>query len=130
MRTNRPSTTVLAACTLLLSLMAAEASAATLRVTCEARPGRAKVSVDAKGLAAGSYRSEAVSGGNSAAAAAQAAVAGEIESDYDSNAADVRAGAVAIPSTFIQNGSVTGKVVDANGNTVISDTVACRVRTR
>jgi len=35
---------------------------------------------------------------------------------------------VAIPATFVNGASVTGKIVDANGNTVIADTVACRVR--
>jgi hypothetical protein len=113
-----------------LSMVAVDASAATVRVTCEARPGRAKVSVDAKGLAAGSYSTAIVSGGNSAAAPAQAAVGGEVESDYDSNGADIRAGATAIAATFIAGGSVTGKVIDAAGNTVIADTVACRVRSR
>jgi hypothetical protein len=113
-----------------LAMVAVDASAATIRVTCEARPGRAKVSVDAKGLAAGSYSTSIVSGGNAAMSAPQAAVGGEVESDYDSNANDIRAGAVAIASTFIVGANVTGKVVDAAGNTVIADTVSCRVRTR
>lgn len=116
--------------TLLLALALDAAAAPTLRVTCEARADRARLSIDAKGLAAGSYSTQAVSGGNAAAAPAQAAVAGQIETDYDSNANDVRAGAVAIPATFIQNGQVSGKVVDAAGNTVIADTVACRVRSK
>lgn len=113
-----------------LAMVAVDASAATIRVTCEARPGRAKVSVDAKGLPAGSYSTAIVSGGNAAMAPAQAAVGGEAESDYDSNAGDIRAGATAIASTFIVGGSLTGKVVDASGNTVIADTVSCRVRSR
>ena len=113
-----------------LALFVLDASAATIRVQCEVRPGRAKISVDAKGLAAGSYRTEAVSGGNMAGSAPVAAVGGEVQTDYDSNPADVAAGAVAISPTFVSGGSVTGKVVDAGGNTVIADTVACRVRTR
>ncbi len=130
MTTNQHRATVLAFSTLLLALASAQASAATVRVSCEVRADRARASVDAKGLAAGSYSTQVVSGGNMAAAPSQAAVRGEVESDYDSNPADVRAGAVAIPSTFVQGGMVTGKVVDAAGNTVISDTVACRVRSR
>jgi hypothetical protein len=112
----------------LLSMVAADAMAATIRVNCETGRGRAKISVDGKNLAAGSYTTVAVSGGNMATSPAAAAVAGEVEADYDSNANDVRAGAVAIPSTFITGATVTGKVVDASGNTVIADTVACRVR--
>ncbi len=115
---------------LLLALAAGQASAATIRVTCEVRPDRARISVDGRGLAAGTYSSVAVSGSNMASSPATAAVGGEAEFDYDSNAADIRDGAVAIPSSFIVGRSVTGKVVDAAGNTVIADTVACRVRRR
>jgi hypothetical protein len=112
----------------LLSMVAADAMAASIRVNCETGRGRAKISVDGKGLAAGSYTTVAVSGGSMATSPAAAAVAGEIEGDYDSNANDIRAGATAIASTFISGASATGKIVDASGNTVISDTVACRVR--
>ena len=113
-----------------LAMVGLDAAAASIRVTCEARPGRAKISVDGKGLAAGNYRTEVVSGGNSAMSGVTAAVAGEVETDYDSNPADIRAGATAIAATFITGGSVTGKVINASGNTVISDTVACRVRSK
>lgn len=111
-----------------LAFITADAMAASIRVTCETGRGRAKISVDGKGLAAGSYTTVAVSGGSMATSAATAAVGGEVEGDYDSNGADIRAGATAIPSTFINGASVTGKVVDASGNTVIADTVSCRVR--
>lgn len=113
-----------------LAMIGAEASAATIRVTCEVRPGRAKISVDANGLAAGRYTTVAVSGGSMASTPPEAAVGGEVEADYDSNPNDVAAGSTAIPSTFIVGGMVTGKVVNAAGGTVISDTVSCRVRRR
>lgn len=112
------------------ALSAAQASAATVRVTCEQRPDRARISVDAKNLAAGAYRTVVVSGANTAMSGLLSAVGDELQSDYDSNPADIRAGAVPIASTFIAGSVVVGKVVDANGNTVIADTVACRVRTR
>ncbi|MGB8337950.1 MAG: hypothetical protein WCD07_03110 [Burkholderiales bacterium] len=113
-----------------LATAAIDASAATIRVQCEQRGGRSKVSVDADGLAAGSYRATAVSGGNSATSAnAQSPVGGQVEFDFDSDAGDIAAGATAISSAFL-NGSVTGKIVNSNGATVISDTVACRVRRR
>lgn len=113
-----------------LATIGATASAAEVRVTCEVRPGRAKISVDGRDLAPGRYTTVAVSGGNMATSPVEAAVGGEVEADYDSNPADIRAGAVAIPSTFITGGTVTGKIVNASGNTVISDTVSCRVRRR
>lgn len=115
--------------TLLLgAAFAAAAATPTIRVTCEVRGARAKASVDGKGLAAGQYRGVIVSGGNTAQAPAEAPVAGEVEFDFDSSPADIREGATAIPGTFVVNGQVTGKVVDAAGNTVVSDTAACRIR--
>jgi hypothetical protein len=117
------------ACAALLALFAAQAGAATIRVQCEQRgTERAKVSVDGKNLARGSYSAVIVSGANMAAAPAKAAVGDEAQFDFDSNPADIAAGATAIAATFIVNGSLTGKIVDTSGNTVIADTVACRVR--
>ena len=113
-----------------LGALSFDAAAATIRVQCEVRATRAKISVDAKGLAAGSYRTQAVSGGNMAQSVAERAVGGEVETDYDSNPADIAAGATAISSSFVVNGQVAGKVIDSLGNTVIADTVACRVRSR
>lgn len=113
----------------LLAFFATEASAATIRVQCEQRGAqRSKVSVDGKNLARGNYSAVIVSDGNMASAAPRPTVGDEVEFDFDSNPADIAAGATAIAATFIANGSVTGKIVDASGNTVIADTVACRVR--
>lgn len=52
----------------------------------------------------------------------------EVECDFASNAGDIAAGATQIAANFIQGGSVTGKLIDAAGFTVASDTVSCRVR--
>ena len=113
-----------------LAMVGVDAAAATIRIQCEVRGTRAKISVDGKGLAAGNYGTQVVSGGNMAASPMQAAVAGQVETDYDSNPADIRAGAVAVTPGFIVGGQVSGKVVDATGNTVIADTASCRVRSR
>lgn len=111
-----------------LAMIGVDAAAATIRVTCESRPGRATVSVDGKRLGAGTFTTSAVSGGNMANSAPVAAVGGEVETDYSSRPNDIAAGAVAIVPSFIVGGTVTGKVIDASGNTVISDTASCRVR--
>ncbi len=111
-------------------LFTLDASAATIRINCEVRANRAKISVDGKQLARGSYTTEAVSGGNVAAAGPVRAVQGQVETDYDSDPGDIADGATPIPPDFIVGGSVTGKVVNAAGDTVVSDTVACRVRSR
>lgn len=114
----------------LLAALTFDAAAASVRVTCEVRPGRSKASVDGRALAAGTYTTQIVSGGNVATSPAQTAVSGEIETDYASNPGDIAGGATPIAPTFITGGQLTGKVVDAAGNTVASDTVACRVRNR
>lgn len=111
-----------------LTAVAFDASAASIRVQCESRSGRAKISVDAKGLAAGTYRTQAMSGSNMAQSGDVTAVRGEIQTDYDSNPNDIAGGATAISSAFIVNGQATGKVVNLAGDTLLSDTVVCRVR--
>lgn len=117
------------ACAALLAFFVNEAAAATIRVQCEQRGAqRSKVSVDGRNLARGNYAAVIVSGANMAAAPLRPTVGDEVEFDFDSNPVDIAAGATAISASFINNGSVTGKIVDASGNTVIADTVACRVR--
>lgn len=111
-----------------LAMVGIEASAATVRVTCEKRADRSRISVDGHELAPGKYSTVAISEGNMANAAPQKAVNGQIETDYDSDPRDIRAGAVPISPDFIVGGTVTGKVVDKLGNTVASDTVTCRIR--
>jgi hypothetical protein len=113
-----------------LAMIGVDAAAATIKVTCEARgTTRSKVSVDGKDLLAGTYTTQILSGGgNMATSSPVAAVAGQIETDYDSRPADIRAGATAITPTFISGGTVTGKIVDSSGSTVISDKVHCRMR--
>jgi lipopolysaccharide export system protein LptA len=123
------ATTPLAILAVLLStVVAAEAMAASVRVTCEKRSNRAKISVDGRGLAPGDYTTEAISGGNVAVAGPVTAVRGQAETDYDSNPADIAEGATPISPAFIEGGRVTGKVVDASGFTVAEGTAVCRVR--
>lgn len=108
--------------------LAAAADAAVLRIRCERRGSRSKISVDARGLAAGAYRAGVSSGSNEATSAPQAAVGGEAEFDFDSNRADIRAGATAISATFIQGGRVQARVLDAAGTVVAQGAAACQVR--
>ena len=111
----------------LLATAMTEASAAGIRVKCDRSATRSKISVDGDGLATGSYRALVISGANSKTSAARPTVGDEAEFDFDSNPADIAAGATAIPRTFIQ-GPVTGKILNARGSVVASDTVACRVK--
>lgn len=99
-------------------------------IDCELRVGdRSKVSVNGKGLRAGSYTASIVSGSNSAVAGPQAAVLGQAEFDFDSDGGDIGAGATAISSTFLSPAaSVTAQILDENSNVIVEGTAACRVR--
>ncbi len=122
------SQTLAAIAIAMTAFLAADAFAASARVTCEVRSNRSKVSVDGRGLAAGTYTTQAVSGANTASSGPETAVSGEIETDYDSNPADIAAGATAIAANFIQGARVTGKVLDSTGAVVATRTAVCRVR--
>lgn len=111
----------------ILAVVVTDASAAGIRVKCEKRADRSKISVDGDGLTTGSYKSIVISGANSKTSGARPTVGDEVEFDFDSNPADIAAGATAISRTFIQ-GAVTGKIINAKGSVVASDTVACRTR--
>jgi hypothetical protein len=111
----------------ILATAMTDASAAGIRVKCEKRSDRSKISVDGDGLATGSYKAIVISGANSKTSGAKPTVGDEVEFDFDSAPNDIAAGATAISRTFIQ-GAVTGKIVNARGSVVASDTVACRTR--
>lgn len=106
-----------------------DAAAADILVKCEKRASRSKISVDGGGLVPGTeYRARVISGDNAKTSAPKAAVGDQVEFDFDSNRADIAAGATPISSAFIQNGQVTAKIIGPNGRTVVSDTETCRVR--
>ncbi len=102
----------------------------TVRVTCERRSSRSKVSVDGSGLATGTYTARATSGANTAVAAPQATIGDQAEFDFDSDSGDVGAGATPIAGTFIQGSppQVTGEIIDATGAVVATATETCRDR--
>lgn len=106
---------------------------ASIRLRCDVRVGRrSSISADGRALRAGNYTATVHSGSNSASAPAQAAVAGQAEFDFDSNPADIAAGATAIARNFIQVSAsgpdVTATIFDAAGNAVASGSADCRVR--
>lgn len=119
--------TVLAAIVIAVTVPST-ANAADIRVKCDKRSARSSISVDGKNLAPGRYRCQARSGSNQKTTALVSAVGDEVECDFASNAGDINAGATRISANFIQGGTVTGKLINAAGFTVASDTVACRVR--
>ncbi len=128
-----PKAITLTALTFLVgaSLFATTVSAAELRLRCEQRPSRSKISVDGKNLFPlnAMYSARVISGSNQATHTPLTAVGDEVEFDFDSDPADIAAGAKAIPGNFITGGSVQAAIFDANGQIVAGPvTAACRMR--
>ncbi len=98
-------------------------------VSCEKRPGRSKISVDGKNLAAGDYSSTVTSGTESISSLVKSTVGDEVEFDYDSSAGDIAEGATVISADFIQNGTVDAEIIDSGSNVVVSvKNVVCSIR--
>jgi hypothetical protein len=116
-----------------MSLLLAEAGSAmaaapTLRVRCEVRSNRSKISVDLKRAVNGSVVTAVVTntGGLSVAAiAAQTVVRKQAEFDFDSD--DDEIGATVIDAGFIVGSppQITATILELPG---LSKTVACKVK--
>jgi hypothetical protein len=98
-----------------------------VRVRCEVRADRSKISVDGSNLLVGSYLAHASSGSNQVQAPAAATVGDEVEFDFDSNPNDIAAGAVAIATDFIEGTppQATGAILTLSGAVVVEATVDC-----
>lgn len=112
-----------------LSLVSFAAAAADVRVSCEKRTNRSKISVDGSNLAPGMYSAVVTSGGVTLPSNFQSAVGDEAQFDFDSNANDIAQGATAISKSFIVDGRVKAAIRDSSGALVtpIVDAI-CRVR--
>lgn len=119
-------------CTAIAVALPAVADAASLRVRCEVRanPARSKISVDASNVLPNAlYTARVLSGNAGVTSAPRSAEGDEVEFDFDSNPADIRAGATRIPATFIKNRAVRAALFNANGQFVAGPTTAsCRVK--
>jgi hypothetical protein len=109
------------------------ALAGSLRVRCERRSGRSKVSVDGNNLSPrnGTFSARVRAAGGTAISAARRAVGDEAEFDFDSNRNDIAAGATRISPTFIARQAgpdVVGEMLDSRGGVVASQGVECSIR--
>jgi hypothetical protein len=113
----------------ILALASFAATAGDVRVTCEKRANRSKVSVDGSSLNGGMYRAVTRSGDRTRRSDLQQAIGDEAQFDFDSNQNDIADGATPIPANFIVNGRAKGWIVNANGVRVtpIKEAI-CRVR--
>ncbi len=101
---------------------------AVLRLRCERRSNRSKISVDANDIAGGTYTARVTSGANTATSGPQSTIGDEVEFDFDSDRGDIGEGATPIAPSFIQGLQVTGQVLDASGAVVVSATVSCEAK--
>jgi hypothetical protein len=107
--------------------------AGSLRVRCERRSGRSKISVDANNVSprGGRFRARVQAAGGSVTSGLKRAVGDEVEFDFDSNRNDVARGATRIPASFIQHragADVVGILLNAQGTVVARQGVECSFR--
>ena len=99
------------------------ADAASVSVKCEVRSNRSKISVDGAGLN-GTYYAIVYSGTGGIRSKLPNIIASsrtgyQVEFDFDSDPADIAAGATKIPYNFIKNRSVYGHVRRASDNLLV-----------
>ena len=104
-----------------------DANAADIRVKCETRANRSSVSVDGNNLVPGNYVAKIISGSHTKKSGLKATTGDEVGFDFDSDPADIAAGATRISRTFIQ-GQVTGQLINERGFTVAQATRTCRTK--
>lgn len=105
---------------------------ASVRLRCEIRPGRSKISADGRNLSphAGTFSARVQAAGGTATAPARQAVGGEAEFDFDSDRGDIAAGATPIAPDFIvarEGPDVTAEILDASGAVVARGSAECEV---
>jgi hypothetical protein len=105
---------------------------ASIRLSCERRANRSRISVDGFGLvpAAGNFRARVTASGGTVTSAAKRAVAGQDEFDFDSNPNDIRA--VPPDCGQLHHGShgpdVVARILNASGQVVATQGANCTIR--
>ena len=108
----------------------ATAAGASIRLRCERRSNRSRISVDGRGLSprTGSFRARVTGSGGTVTSALKRAVRGEAEFDFDSNRNDILAGATRIAATFISarpGPDVVARILNASGQVVATQGAEC-----
>ncbi|WP_022947384.1 hypothetical protein [Methylohalobius crimeensis] len=97
-------------------------------VSCERETDRSEVSVNAKNLVPGNYSAMITSGANTATSFSMPSDDDEVEFDFDSDPDDIMEGDNEIGPDFIQQGTVSAEIFDADSETVVSvDAVTCEI---
>jgi hypothetical protein len=105
----------------------------SLRLRCERRTGRSKISVDGDNLVPrnGTFRARVKAAGGTVTSPTKRAVGDEAEFDFDSNPNDIAQGATRISSTFIARRTgpdAIGEILNAQGQVVARAGVECLFR--
>jgi len=111
---------------LAVTALTVEAARPVIRVRCETRPTRSKISVDLNNVPAGTYTANVTSSGNNISSTLPSD-GDEVEFDFDSDPEDIADGAAAISSSFIVNRKI---VVQVTGPANLSTTANCQARRR
>ncbi|XSG85327.1 MAG: hypothetical protein ACPW60_01065 [Methylohalobius sp. ZOD2] len=97
-------------------------------VSCERETDRSEVSINAKNLVPGTYSAMITSGANTATSFSMPSDDDEVEFDFDSDPDDIMEGDNEIAPDFIQQGTVSAEIFDADSETVVSvDAVMCEI---
>ncbi|MEA2724835.1 MAG: hypothetical protein QOH59_2606 [Gemmatimonadales bacterium] len=105
----------------------------SLRVRCERRSGRSKISVDGNNLSPrnGLFSARVRAAGGTVASTSRRAVGDEVEFDFDSNRNDIAAGATRLSANFVvrrAGADVIGEILNAQGVVVASRGAECEIR--
>ena len=105
----------------------------SLRVRCERRSGRSKISVDGNNISPrnGLFSARVRAAGGTVASASRSAVGDEVEFDFDSNRNDIAAGATRLSADFIvarAGADVTGEILNAQGAVIATRGADCEIR--
>jgi hypothetical protein len=82
--------------------------------------------VDGSGLSSGNYSATLDSGSHSASSPASAESGGDVQFDFDSDPKEIQQGATKISKNFIVHDKVTGHILDAGGNVILTQTKKCK----
>jgi hypothetical protein len=104
-----------------------------VRLRCEARQGRSKISVDGNNLSPrnGTFSARVEASGGTAVSGTATAVGDEVEFDFDSNPDDIAQGATPIAANFVaarSGADVVGEILNAQGQVVARASAECEIR--
>ncbi|MFN2566453.1 MAG: hypothetical protein ABR499_15765 [Gemmatimonadaceae bacterium] len=105
----------------------------TLRLRCEVRPGRSKISVDGNNLSSrnATFSARVTASGGTVVSGLATAIGDEVEFDFDSERDDIAQGATAISATFITaraGPDVVAEILNAQGQVVVQAGAECEFR--